>query len=161
MNLDLDDAALFSIPVFREVGKFLGSERGGLFDDGDLVGTIANRQLIIESFTLEGRLVQLHATGTVGFDTQLNLEVLVNTNRIIPETGLALVSLIPGLNDLLGRSEQALARIGTYLSNRLVKLRVTGTLKNPIVAIDASILVAKTAATFFAGALKLPLGFLR
>ncbi|SIO66682.1 translocation and assembly module TamB [Singulisphaera sp. GP187] len=161
VNLDLDDAALFSIPVFREVERFLGSARGGLFEDGDLVGTIANRQLIIESFALEGRLVQLHITGTVGFDTQLNLEVLVNTNKIIPETGLVLVSRIPGLSNVLGRSEQAIARIGSYLSNRLLKLRVTGTLKNPSVAVDASILVAETAVTFFAGVLKLPLGVLR
>ncbi|WP_406697260.1 AsmA-like C-terminal region-containing protein [Singulisphaera sp. Ch08] len=159
--LDLDDAALFSIPIFREVEKFLGSARGGLFEDGDLVGTIANRQLIVESLALEGRLVQLHITGTVGFDTQLNLEVLVNTNKIIPETGLLLVSRIPGLSDVLGRSEQAIARIGTYLSNRLLKLRVTGTIEHPSVTIDASILVAETAATFFAGVLKLPLGFLR
>lgn len=161
VNLDLDDAALFSVPVFRELGRFLGSAQGGLFEDGDLVATIANRQLIIESFTLEGRLVQLHATGTVGFDTQLNLEVLVNTNQIIPETGLALVALIPGLSAVLDRSEQALLQFGSFLSNRLVKLRVSGTLKNPVVNIDASILVAKTATTFFAGALKLPLGFLR
>ena len=85
--LDLDDASLVALPVFREIDRFLGAARGGLFEDGDLLATIANRQLLVDMFTLEGRLVQLHATGTVGFDGQLNLEVLINTNQIIPETG--------------------------------------------------------------------------
>lgn len=161
VTLELDDASLFSVPVFREIDKFLGAARGGLFEDGDLVGTIANRQLNVEMLTLEGRLVQLHATGTVGFDRQVNLEVLVNTNQIIPETGQALVGLIPGLREVIGRSDQAISRVGTYLSNRLLKLRVTGTLQNPTVAIDSSIPVAETAVSFFAGVLKLPLGFIR
>jgi len=160
-NLDLDDAALFSIPIFREVEKFFGSARGGLFEDGDLVGTIANRELLIESLALEGRIVQLHATGTVGFDSQLNLEVLVNTNQLVPETGKALLALIPGLKEVLGRREQAISKVGSFLSNRLLKLRVTGTLQNPSITVDSSVLIAETAVVFFSGALKLPLGFLR
>ncbi|MHC5538808.1 AsmA-like C-terminal region-containing protein, partial [Singulisphaera rosea] len=161
INLDLDDASLFSIPVFREIEKFLGAARSGLFEDGDMVGTIANGQLIVEMLTLQGRIVQLHGTGTIGFDTQLNLEVLINTNQIIPETGQALVGLIPGLRDTLGRGGEASLRVANYLSNRLLKLRVTGTLKNPSVSVDSSILVADTAVSFFGGVLKLPLGFIK
>lgn len=161
VSLDLDDASLFSIPVFREIEKFLGATRNGLFEDGDMVGTIANGQLIVEMLTLQGRIVQLHATGTIGFDTQLNLEVLINTNQIIPETGQALVGLIPGLRETLGRGGEASLRVANYLSNRLLKLRVTGTLKNPSVSVDSSILVADTAVSFFGGVLKLPLGFIK
>lgn len=159
--LDLDEASLFNLPVFREIDRFLGSARGGLFEDGDLVATIANRQVFVEMLTLEGRIVQLHASGTVGFDTTLNLEVLINTNQIIPQTGQALVRLIPGLREALGRSEEAILRVSNFLSNRLLKLRVTGTLKNPSVAVDASIAVASTAVGFFSGVLKLPLGFVK
>ena len=143
------------------IDRFLGSAGGGLFEDGDLVGTIANRQLIVEMLTLEGRIVQLHAAGTVGFDSQVNLEVLINTNQLIPETGQGLVSRVPGLRDAFGRSEQAILSVANFLSNRLLKLRVTGTLKNPSVTVDPSIAVAETAVGFFAGVLKLPLGFLK
>jgi|GEM_PF-2331635 len=159
LDLDLDDASLVNVPVFREIDRFLGAARGGLFEHGDLSGTIANRQLIVESLTLQGRLVQLHATGSVGFDSQLNLEVLINTNQIIPETGQALVGLIPGLRDVAGRREQASLRVANYLANRLLKLRVSGTLKNPSAVIDSSIPVANAAVGFFSGVLKLPLGF--
>ena len=92
--LDLTDASLVSSPSSAR-STVSSAPRGGLFEDGDLIGTIANRQLIVEKFTLVGRLVQLHATGTVGFDGQLNLEVLINTNQTIPETGQALVRTDP------------------------------------------------------------------
>lgn len=159
--LDLDDASLVALPVFRELDRFLGSARGGLFEDGDLTGTIANRQILVEQLTLEGRLAQLHATGTIGFDGQVNLEVLVNTNQIIPQTGQALANLIPGLNGVVGRDREATLRVANFLSNRLLKLRVTGTLRNPSVAADPGIVVAGAAVGFFTGVLKLPLGLVK
>ena len=86
-----------ALPVFRELDRFLGAARGGLFERGHLTGTVAGRQVVVEPLTLEGRLAQVHGAGTVGLDGQLNLEMLINTNQIIPQTGQALVGLIPGL----------------------------------------------------------------
>ncbi len=161
VNLTLDDASLISIPIFRELDRFLGSARGGLFEAGDVSGTIANRRLNIDSATLQGRLAQLHITGSIGFDTQVNLEVLVNTNQIIPETGAALVGVIPGLRDVVGRNRDAELQVANYLSNKLLKFRVTGTLKNPSVNLDPGIAVAQSAVGFFTGVLKLPLGMVK
>jgi translocation and assembly module TamB len=159
--LDLDDASLLALPILSALDRFLGSASGGIFEDGDLVGTFANRQLIVENFTLQGRLAQVQATGTVGFDGQVNLVVLINTNQIIPQTGQALLMSIPGLRNVIGRSEQATLQVANFLSNRLLKVRVTGTVKNPSVALDPTIVVADTAVAFFAGVLKLPLGLLK
>jgi len=159
VNLRLDDAALVAVPVFRELDRFLGSATGGLFEAGELNGTIANRQLVIESATLMGRLAQLHISGTVGFDSQLNLEVLVNTNQLIPQAGSALVSALPGLRG--GRNSQASLEASNYLSNRLLKLRVTGTLRSPSVNMDPGVVVAGSAVGFFSGVLKLPLGLVK
>jgi translocation and assembly module TamB len=88
-ELHLDDASLFELPVFREMSRFLGSAQGGLFEDGDLVATIANRQIHLEKFTLEGRVAQMHMAGTIGFNSDLDLAALVNTNQIIPQRGTA------------------------------------------------------------------------
>ena len=108
VDLDLDDASLVEMPVFKELDRFLGAARGGgLFEDGDVHGTIYNRTLFVEQMTLNGRLIQVHATGTITFDGGLNLEVLVNTNQVIPQSGLALVNIIPGLGQALGRGEEA------------------------------------------------------
>ncbi len=103
IDVDLDDASVVDLPVFRQLDRFLGESRGGVFEDGDLHATIGNRRVNVEAFTLQGRLVQLHVTGTVGFDTQVNLEILVNTNQIISQTGQALAThRSAGLSDASG-----------------------------------------------------------
>ena len=161
-DLDLDDASLVEMPVFKELDRFLGSARGGgLFEDGDAQGTIFNRTLFVEQMTLRGRLLQVHATGTITLDGGLNLEVLVNTNQVIPQSGLALVGIIPGLGQALGRGEEAFLRVANFLENRLLKFRVTGSLDNPNVQLDAGVAVGDTAVGFFSGVLKVPLGALR
>ena len=101
------------------------------------------------------------ATGTMTFDGGLNLEVLVNTNEVIPQSGLALIGIIPGLGQALGRGEEALIRVANFLENRLLKFRVTGTMNNPSVKLDAGVAVGDTAVGFFSGVLKVPIGALR
>ena len=161
IDLDLDDASLFEVPVFRELGRFLGAAQGGVFEDGDLHATLGERELNVEQLTLEGRVVQIHASGTVGYDQALNLEVLVNTAQVIPETGQALARIIPGLGQAVGRRSQAVSAVGNFLSNRLLKFRVTGTLRAPVVNADATVLVGEAAVGFFGGVLKLPLAFFK
>jgi translocation and assembly module TamB len=160
VDLDLDDAELFELPVLRQLGQFLGASRGGVFNDGDLHGVLDDDRLVVEDCTLAGRLVQLHATGTVGFDGRLNLTVVVNTPQIITETGQALLNLIPGLRRQSRRPE-LLARFGSYLSNRLLKFRVGGTISHPSINSDPTVLITEGAVNFFADVLKLPFNLLR
>jgi len=158
-SFDLDDATLVSLPIFRELDRFLGASKGGgLFDDGDVQGNIANQTIYIEQMTLNGRLVQIHALGSITFGGGLNLEVLVNTNQIIPQSGLALLNIVPGLGEALGRSEKVLLKLASFLESRLLKFRVTGNVKNPTVAIDPSVDVGGSAVGFFSNVLKVPGG---
>ncbi len=161
INLDLDDASLFEMPVFKALGRFLGAAQGGTFEDGDLRASIGEHELTVEQLTLEGRVLQMHATGTIGYNSQLNLEVLVNTAHLIPESGQALARLIPGLSEARGRREQAVQRVGGFLNNRLLKFRVTGTIRSPQVNADPAILVGEAAVGFFGSVLKLPLNLFR
>jgi translocation and assembly module TamB len=161
VQADLDDASLVELPVFRELDRFLGSAHGGIFEDGDLEATIAHRQILIDRLTLVGRAVQLHAAGTIGFDSQLNLLVFVNTNEIIAQTGQALMRMIPGLRDVLGRRNEATARVAGFLANRLLKFRVTGTLRSPNVVLDPTANLTEDALGFFVGIFRLPLSLVR
>jgi translocation and assembly module TamB len=157
IDLDLDDASLVELPMFKELDRFLGSARGGgLFEDGSLSGTIFNRALYVEQLTLKGKLIQMHATGIVSFDGGLNLEVLVNTNQVIPQSGLALVNIIPGLGQAIGRGEQVFLRLASFLENRLLKFRVSGTTGNPVVQLDPGVAVGDAAVGFFSSILKIP-----
>ncbi|HEX8201828.1 MAG TPA: AsmA-like C-terminal region-containing protein, partial [Isosphaeraceae bacterium] len=156
IELDLDDASLFELPVFREMNRFLGAAQGGLFEDGDLVATVANRQIAIELLTLEGRIAQMYVAGTIGFNSELDLAALVNTNQIIPQRGTALLALIPGYGTAAAGTLFIIQRIAQFLSNRLLKLHVTGTIRNPVVAIDPSIDVPQPAVGFFSRVLGVP-----
>ena len=156
-NFDINDATLVALPIFRELDKFLGASRGGgLFDEGEVRGNIANETLYIEQCTLSGRVVQVHAIGSVTFKGGLNLEVLVNTNKQISQSGMTLLNIIPGLSEVLGQSEKVLLKLTSFLSSRLLKFRVTGNIQNPTVTIDPSVDVGNSAVGFFSNALKLP-----
>ncbi len=159
--MDLVDASVFDLPVFRELSRFLGSTTGGVFEDGEFRGTISRGQVLVEALDLAGRIAQLHAEGIVNFDTRLDLKVLINTAQIIPETGQALLRIIPGLSQVIGRREQAVAQVANFLSNRLLKVHVGGTLSNPQVMTDPTILVTETALGFFGSVFKIPFGLLR
>ena len=159
--LNLNDAAIGNVPVIRELGKFLGSAQGSVFESGNLEATVGNRRISVDQLTLAGRVIQIHATGTVGFGGQLDLTVLVNTTQIIPESGQALLAAIPGLREVLGRSEEAFTRLTSFLSSRLLKFRVGGTLKSPAISVDAGVAVTEAATGFFAGILRLPIGLRR
>ncbi len=159
-DLTLQDASVLDLPVFRALDRFLGGPAGGgVFEQGELHAQINNRQIIVEQLALFGRVAQLHGEGTVGFDGQLNLVVLVNTNQLIAETGQALIALIPGLRN--GRGGSATLQVSNYLSNKLLKVRVSGTVRNPVVMIDSSATVSNAAVSFFSGVLKLPLGLVK
>ena len=147
------------MPVFRELDRFLGASRGGgLFEEGEVRGNIGNETLYIEQCTLSGRLVQVHALGSVTFKGGLNLEVLVNTNQTISQSGMTLLNVIPGLSEVIGQSEKVLLKLTSFLSSRLLKFRVTGTVQSPNVAIDPSVDVGGSAVGFFSNALKMPGG---
>lgn len=161
IDLEIHDASLFELPVFRQLERFLGATRGGVFEDGEIHASIGNRQIQVDSLTLTGRLVQLHASGTVGFDGRLDLAVLINTNQVIGQTGQALARIVPAVTDPSGRRAGALPRFASFLSNRLLKFRVTGTLASPSVDLNPAVAVGEGAVGFFAGVLKLPLELLR
>jgi translocation and assembly module TamB len=154
VDLDLDDASLFEVPMFKELDRFLGSSGGGLFDDGDVHGTIYNRTLFLEQMTLSGRLVQMHATGSITFNGGLNLEILVSTNSSFTQPQLAILNAIPVLGQALGRSEQALRRVASVLESSLLRFRVTGTTSKPNVQLDPGVAIGSAAVGFFSSVLK-------
>jgi translocation and assembly module TamB len=139
MDFDLDQASLVDIPLLDELDRALGSTEGGVFDDGDLHGTISDRRVRIDRLTLVGPLAQVHATGTVDFDGRLNLEVIVNKNRGIPESGQVLLARSPNVADEVARRASQIDQVRDYISSRLMKFRITGTIRDPNVNVDRSI----------------------
>jgi translocation and assembly module TamB len=139
VHLDLANASLFELPVFRQVNQFLGSEQGGIFEAGELDLTLAGAAISIDQLALVGRLIQLRARGTIGFDSQLDLEVILKTNQVIPQAGRAVVAAMLG-RGLGPRGDDAtILRTSNPLAHGPVKLRISGSLAEPKITADASI----------------------
>jgi translocation and assembly module TamB len=151
---NLVQASLLDIPLLDELDRSLGSAQGGVFDAGDLHGTIADRRISIDRLTLVGPLAQVHATGTVDFDGRLNLEVVANTNKEIYEAGQAILSRAPNVANAVASQSEAIDRVSALLSRRLMTFRITGTIRDPVALVDRSINV-RAAIGFFLRAMRL------
>jgi translocation and assembly module TamB len=139
LDFDLDQASLVDIPLLDELDRSLGSTQGGVFDDGDLHGTIYDRKVHIDELTLVGPLAQVHAAGTMDFDGRLNLEVVVNNNRGIYQSGQAIMARAPNVADEVARRASQVQQVRDFVSARLMKFRITGTIRDPIANVDRSI----------------------
>ncbi len=139
MVFDLDQASLVDIPLLDELDRSLGSTGGGVFDDGDIHATIAERKLYIQQLTLVGPLMQVHATGTMHFDGRLNLEVVVNNTRGVYQSGQAIMARSPDVADEVARRASQIDQVRDFVSSRLMKFRISGTIRDPIVNTDRSI----------------------
>jgi hypothetical protein len=153
-SFDLDQASLVDIPLLDELDRSLGSAQGGVFDQGNFHGIIADQKIRVDRLTLVGPLAQIHASGTVDFDGRLNLEVVVNTNRGIPQTGQAILAQAPNVAEAVERRAAAIDQVADFVSARLLKFRITGTIRDPIANVDRSI-NARGAIGFFLRAMRL------
>ena len=133
-----DDASIGDIPVIRELEPVpRARRRAAASRTGDLHATIANRQILVDELTLAGPGAPDPRHGRVGFDGGLDLAVLVNTNQIIPQTGQALARRSSrGSARRSAGARRRCSGVANYFSNRLLKFRVGGTVKNPSVALD-------------------------
>jgi hypothetical protein len=139
LDFDLGQASLVDIPLLDELDRSLGSTQGGVFDDGDLHGVISDRKVHIDHLTLAGPLAQVHAAGTVDFDGRLNLEVVVNNNRGVYQSGQAVLARSPNVADEVARRASQIDQVRDFISSRLMKFRITGTIRDPIANVDRSI----------------------
>ncbi len=139
MSFDLDQASLVDIPLLDELDRQLGSREGGVFDDGDIHATINDRKIHIDRMTLVGPLMQVHAMGTMDFEGRLNLEVIVNNQKGVPGGGQAVLARSPNVADEVARRAAQIDQVRDFVSSRLMKFRITGTIQDPIVNTDRSI----------------------
>jgi translocation and assembly module TamB len=139
VHLDLVDASLFELPIFRQINQFLGSELGGIFEAGELDLTLAGGTLKIDKLALVGRLLQLRAQGTIGFDSLLDLEVVLKTNQVIPQAGRAVVGVMLGRGRRSRGDEDTVLRTSNPLSSGPVKLRISGSFSDPKITTDSTI----------------------
>lgn len=151
LNAKLGQTSLTDTPVFRALVPYLYATRIFTpFDEGEVRARLSRGQIRVERFTLTGPTVQMFVEGRVALSGKLDLDVTAQTSQIgidSPLLRLLQVRIIPAgplpINILLEATR--------LLSNRLVRLKVTGTINKPIVRIDTLGLLAEETIRYFLG----------
>jgi hypothetical protein len=157
LEATLQQTQALEYPVLIQLTPFLmpGGASQAVFRSGELRARLAGGVVRVQRLTLTSSLLQMVIEGTVTLQGRLNLEVWANTGRLAPNPNfLRLLGLrIPAAGPI---PVALLLEAGNYLSNRLLHLRVGGTIRSPSIQIDPFVLVTEEALRYFVGWSRLP-----
>jgi len=145
----LNNTSVKEIPILRQATRFLNPS--GLvkpFQAGDVRATLSRGTFRIQRLALANPAAQLFAEGTLTTSGRVDLDVVAHTGTIGPDVrGLRLFGLrLPSLGPIpIG----LIRDVSDFLSNRTVRLTITGTTDNPIVRVNVGALLTDQAVRFF------------
>jgi len=145
------------IPILSQILRFVTPGRGATtFQNGQLKARLGGGVVRIEGLELNGDLVEMFMQGAVTLQGGLDLLVVARTTNQLCSNPL-LVRVIASQVPAVGPVPVALlAQISTLLANRVVQLRVTGTINSPQIRVDPVRLLTHEAARYFINRLVLP-----
>lgn len=146
INASLEQAAVRDLPVINSITPFV-SPTAVLkpFDTGELRGRLSRGVFRIERLTLANPTADLYADGSVTLAGRLDLGVILRTGQLglndtlLQQAGLQL-PIVPGPLPL-----SFIRDISVFLSNRTLRLSVTGTIAAPQVRLNTSALLTEEA----------------
>jgi translocation and assembly module TamB len=146
LGVTLHQAQALELPVLRQVAPYI---RAGMssatFQSGHLEARLAHGLVRIPRLTVEGGILQMVVEGTVTVAGRLNLEVTSRTDNQTAVPGLGLLRApASGTMPL-----SLLTEASILLANRVVRLRVTGSVHNPIIQVEPGRLLSEEAVRFF------------
>jgi hypothetical protein len=149
ISATLSQTQALQLPVLKQLTPYL---RPGMsassFQSGQLEARLSRGSVRIQKLTLEGRLLQMIVEGTISLQGRIDLEVTARTDNIafLPP-GLRLLGLrLPAAGVLpVGLITEA----SLLLANRTVHLRVTGTLRSPVIQVEPIRLLTQEAVRYF------------
>ena len=118
-------------------------------------GRLAHGVFRIERLALANPGARVFAEGSITLKGRVDLAVVAATGQVGPNVrGLRLLGLrIPAIGPL---PLSLTMEVSDLLSNRTVRLTITGTVKTPIVQVNTAALLTETAVRFFLGQYVLP-----
>src|SRR5262249_30653966 len=129
---------------------------GSTFQNGDLRAHLSNGVIRVQHLALQGSTAQVLVEGTVTLSGRLSLEVTANTSQLVANPSLLrwLGLRLPAAGPV---PVGVLLEVSTYLANRLVHLRVSGTVRQPSVQVEPLSLLTQEAFNFFLNRADVPL----
>ncbi|MFO0841843.1 MAG: AsmA-like C-terminal region-containing protein [Gemmataceae bacterium] len=145
----LNDAQALQLPVLRLLVPHMLPGQGALeFQAGELRGRLAGGVFRVSELTLDSSLLLLLLQGSVTLQGRLDLDVTAQTNSAGVDP-LLLRSLLRRLPAVGPVPVGLLLRATEVLSDRVVHLRVSGTLRSPRVQVEPLRLLSDQAARYF------------
>jgi hypothetical protein len=149
LTANLRQSQAMQLPVLRQITPYL---RLGMSSDtsqsGDIEARLDRGVVRLQRFNLEGGLFQLVIEGTLNLDGRLNLDAYARTGNVtLLPPALRLLGLrIP----IAGPIPLAVIREASLLLARSsVHLRVTGSVRNPVVQVQPLALLTEEAVRYF------------
>jgi hypothetical protein len=145
----LNNTSVREVPVLAQTTRFLNPS--GLvkpFNAGDVRATLSRGVFRVQRLALANPAAQLFAEGTITTSGRVDLDVVAHTGAIGPDVrGLRAFGLrLPAI----GPIPVGLIRdVSDFLSNRTIRLTITGTTDNPIVRVNVGALLREQAVRFF------------
>ncbi len=146
LSVTLHQTQALDLPVLRQLTPYI---RPGMssatFQSGHLEARLAHGLVRLQRLTVEGGILQMVVEGTATLAGRLNLQVTSRTDDR---------SSVPGLGLLRAPAEGAmplslLTEASILLANRVVRLRVTGSVHNPVIQVEPNRLLSEEAVRFF------------
>jgi translocation and assembly module TamB len=147
----LHGASAGEIPLLRVAVPYLnplGATKP--FQNGDIKGTLSRGVFRLERLALANPSAQVFADGSVTLkNSRISLNVVAHTGPVGPEAaGFRVLAL--RLPVTIGPIPIGLIRdVTTFLSNRTIRLTITGTASNPAVQVNTAALLSEEAVRFF------------
>ncbi|MGH7140095.1 MAG: AsmA-like C-terminal region-containing protein, partial [Pirellulales bacterium] len=146
----LRDTQAMSLPIFERALPYLtgGVSGSTTFDDGTVRGSLARGVIRVDRFSLSSGSAQIFAQGNVTLAGRLDLNVTVNTGQLnVPRRTLSL--LASRILLVAAPPIGLLVNVTQFLSNQVINLEVTGTVRSPTIRIRPLNLLGQEAAQFF------------
>jgi hypothetical protein len=151
LTATLNQTSVREIPIFTLLTPYLSTSGAtGPFQAGEVRGRLGNGVFRLDRLALSSATARLFAEGTVTLAGRLDMDVVAATGQIgFSDRGLRLLGLgLPAV--MIGPIPITLIRdVSDYLSNQTIRLRVTGSVKQPSVQVNVAALLSEEAVRFF------------
>jgi hypothetical protein len=150
------EAQALEFPALRQVVPWVAPGQAAMtFRSGDVRARLAHGTVKVERLALTAPALELFAEGTVTLAGRLNLEVTARTGQVgaNPQVLRLLGVRIPAVGPV---PLALLTEATNYLSNRVVHLHVSGTVRSPVVRVEPLGLLSDEAVRFFLGKAGVP-----
>ncbi|MFK7768409.1 MAG: AsmA-like C-terminal region-containing protein [Mariniblastus sp.] len=147
---ELDRADAFKFPILDTVSRFLGGSQfqNSDFESDDINLKLSGGRVEIRSFNLTNSLARVAVSGSAFVDGRLDLDVAARVERLNQPT---LVEQLLGspLSQFRGSPVALFAQAANFLSERLVFVKIGGTIQRPQVRPEAGKQLQEEAIRYF------------